>query len=223
MVSMWMAELAARSGLSVATIKYYLREGLLPPGEAAGATRARYDVTHVRRLRLIRALTEVAGLSLDTVRQVLEGIDSAGSWHQAVGSAHTRLAGSGDDGAGPTAASLARVDAMLARQGWELAPDHPNARVLARALDVLDGLDHPASDTLLDLYAAAMRPLAAHEVLAVRRVGSDRPGGSDEPPVEASVEAAVIGTLLQEPLLLAIRRIAQENISRELDEDEARS
>ncbi|MCE5290009.1 MAG: MerR family transcriptional regulator, partial [Nocardiaceae bacterium] len=59
---MWMAELAARSGLSVATIKYYLREGLLHPGEAVGQTRTRYDDSHVRRLRLIRALTDVANL-----------------------------------------------------------------------------------------------------------------------------------------------------------------
>ena len=59
---MWMAELATRSGLSVPTIKYYLREGLLPAGVATGATRAVYDETHVHRLRLIRALTDVAGI-----------------------------------------------------------------------------------------------------------------------------------------------------------------
>jgi hypothetical protein len=37
------------------------------------------------------------------------------------------------------------------------------------------------------------------------------------PDREASAEAAVVGTLLQEPVLLAVRRIAQENASRELD------
>lgn len=208
---MWMAELAARSGLSVATIKFYLREGLLPPGEATGATRSRYDESHVRRLRLIRALTEVAGLRLETVRQVLEGIDGAGSWHEAVGSAHTRLGAPLEDEAMASAASLARVDALMARQGWQLAAGHPQARLLARALDVLEDLGHPASDLLLDLYANAMRPIAAHEVLAVRELE-----GAD---VERSIEAAVIGTLLQEPLLLGIRRIAQENVSRELDEN----
>jgi DNA-binding transcriptional MerR regulator len=212
MYSMWMAELSARSGFSVATIKYYLREGLLHPGEATGATRTRYDESHVHRLRLIRALTEVAGLRLETVRQVLEGIDGARSWHEAVGSAHTRLGGPTDDDSPPSPASLSRVDALLARQGWQLAPGHPQARMLARALDALDGLDHPVGDTLLDLYAATMRPIAAHEVLAVR--------DPDVPEVERSVEAAVIGTLLQEPLLLGIRRIAQENVSRRLDEDE---
>lgn len=208
---MWMAELSARSGFSVATIKYYLREGLLHPGESTGATRTRYDDSHVRRLRLIRALTEVAGLRLETVRQVLAGIDDAESWHEAVGSAHTRLGVPAGADAAPSEAALARVDALLARQGWQLSPGHPQATMLARALDTLDGLGHPASDNLLDLYAAAMRPVAAYEVTSVRE--------SAGPDVERSVEAAVIGTLLQEPLLLGIRRIAQENVSRQLNQD----
>jgi len=205
MDSMWMAELATRSGLSVPTIKYYLREGLLASGTATGATRASYDEEHVRRLRLIRALTDVAGLRLETVRQVLGGIDGAGSWHDAVGSAHTRLGSPGTETAPPSDASTARVDALLERQGWQLGEDHPQAAVLARTLDALDELEHPVGDDLLDLYAAAMRPVAEHEVTSVR---------TDD--FEASIEAAVIGTLVQEPLLLAIRRIAQENVSRTL-------
>ena len=88
-----MSELADASGVSAATIKHYLREGLLPPGEAVGATKAQYDESHVRRLRLVRALTEVAGMRLDDVRRVLDAIDDEGlSWHEAIGSAHTRLA-----------------------------------------------------------------------------------------------------------------------------------
>jgi DNA-binding transcriptional MerR regulator len=200
---MWMAELASRSGVSVPTIKYYLREGLLPAGRATSATRAAYDESHVRRLRLIRALTDVAGLRLDTVRQVLDGIDGAGSWHDAVGSAHTRLGAAGTDTTAPTATSLSRVDALLERQDWELGASHPQAAVLARTLDVLDELEHPVGDDLLDLYAAAMKPVAEHEVSPVRSAD-----------IDAGVEAAVIGTLVQEPLLLAIRRIAQENASR---------
>jgi DNA-binding transcriptional MerR regulator len=203
---MWMAELAARSGLSVATIKYYLREGLLHPGEATGATRTRYDESHVRRLRLVRALTDVAGLRLETVRLVLDGIAGAQSWHEAVGSAHTRLAAASEDQAPATAASSERVDRFLDRQGWDLAPDSAQRQVLARALDALEGVGHPVSDELLNRYADAMRPVAAHEVASVR-----------SPDREASAEAAVVGTLLQEPVLLAVRRIAQENASRALE------
>lgn len=208
---MWMAELAQRSGLAVPTIKFYLRDGLLPAGIAVGATRASYDESHVRRLRLIRALTDIAGLRLETVKQVLDGIDHAESWHEAVGSAHTRLGSPGDETAPPTAASQARVRRMLEIQGWELTPDHPHALMLARALDALDSVGHPLSDGLLDLYAHGMRPLAAYEVMSVREAAG--------PDVEPTVEAVVIGTLLQEPVLLAIRRIAQENVSRMLEND----
>ena len=59
-----MAELAKRSGLSVATIKFYLREGLLPPGQRSNVNQAEYDEAHLERLRMIRALAKVARLPL---------------------------------------------------------------------------------------------------------------------------------------------------------------
>lgn len=195
--------LSEASGVPVATIKYYLREGLLHAGEATGATRTRYDESHVRRLRLIRSLTEVAGVRLDTVRDVLDGIGAADSWHEAVGSAHTRLAATGAPPA--SAEARARVGELLERQHWTLADDSPQRELLARSLDALAVLDHPVSDELLDLYADALRPVADHEVRSVL-----------SPDVEVSAEAAVVGTVLQEPVLLAVRRIAQENASREL-------
>lgn len=201
---MWMAELARRSGLSVATIKFYLREGLLDSGERAGATRSRYDESHLRRLRLIQALTDVGGLRLEAVRQVLAGIADASSPHDAIGAAHTRLAPPGDDHSPPSQAALDRVDSLLRRHGWELAPGHPQASVLASSLDALDGLGHRLSDEMLDAYASALGPVAELEVASVQRAD-----------LEATIESAVIGTVLQEPILLAIRRIAQENVSRD--------
>ena len=47
---MRIAELSRRSGVSVPTIKYYLREGLLAAGERTGPNQARYDEAHLRRL-----------------------------------------------------------------------------------------------------------------------------------------------------------------------------
>lgn len=199
MIPMWMAELSSRTGLSVPTIKFYLREGLLPAGEATGATRARYDDSHVRRLKLIRALTDVAHLRLDTVRVVLEGVENADSWHDAVGHAHTRLT---PEAAGPSSRSLERVDDLLARTGWKLSAASPHRGALAQALEALEGLDHPVSETLLDAYARALADVAAVELAGMSR---DR---------EAAAEHAVIGTLLLEPVILTLRRIAQENVSR---------
>lgn len=195
-----MAELADASGLSVATIKFYLREGLLPPGRTLSATRAEYDEAHVRRLRLVRALSEIAGLRLDDVHAVLAAVDDDTlSWHAAVGSAHSRLS---PGTAATSVHSRERVRALLNRHGWALSPQSPHAKVLAHALDSLDGLDHPAGDDLLDVYAAAAISIAEHEVAGVR--ADDR---------VAATEHVVVGTLLLEPVLLAIRRIAQENVS----------
>jgi DNA-binding transcriptional MerR regulator len=199
---MWMSELSDRSGLPVPTIKYYLREGLLHPGEAVGATRARYDDTHVRRLRLVRALSEVAGMRLEDVRRVLAAIDDDTlSWHEAIGSAHSRLTPPAADVGSD--AELPRVDALLARHGWELDDRSRYRATLAGALASLTDLGHPASDELLDVYADAADLVSSHEVASLQ----------EEDRAEAA-EHAVVSTLLLEPVLLTMRRIAQENASR---------
>ncbi len=200
---MWMSELSQRSGLPVATIKFYLRDGLLPPGEATGATRARYDDSHVRRLRLIRALVDVAGMRLDAVRAVLAAVDDdTVSMHEALGSAHTRLSENAG-AAPPSPESTTRVEALLKRSRWRVAPGSAHRQALARALDALASLDHEVSDALLDDYVAAMASVAEREVADVVADSSR----------ETATQRAVIGTLLLEPVLLAIRRMAQENAS----------
>lgn len=72
---MRLAELSAHSGVSTATIKYYLREGLLPPGRQLNATTAEYDEEHLRRLRLVRAMIQVGKVPVATVREVLGHVD----------------------------------------------------------------------------------------------------------------------------------------------------
>jgi len=37
---MRISELVERTGVPLATVKFYLRQGMLPPGEAVSATRA---------------------------------------------------------------------------------------------------------------------------------------------------------------------------------------
>lgn len=202
MIPMWMSELSQRSGLPVATIKFYLREGMLPPGTATGATRAHYDETHLRRLRLIRALVVVAALRLEDVRTILAAVDDESlTLHEVVGAAHTRL--SATDASSPASSEArARVDALVRRKRWRLATDSPHREALAKGLDALSSLDQPVSDDLLDEYAAAMGPIARREVGSV--VG--------EAPATAT-ERAVVGTVLLEPVLLTIRRMAHEHVS----------
>ncbi len=71
---MRISELSAQTGVTVPTIKYYLREELLPEGERSSATQAAYGEKHVERLRVIRALLD-AGVSIAETRRVLGALD----------------------------------------------------------------------------------------------------------------------------------------------------
>lgn len=198
---MRLAELSSRSGLPTPTIKYYLRVGLLAPGLTESTTWARYDENHLRRLRLVRALIDVAGLSLDDVRRVVQAVDASASEHQARGAAQWPLSAPLVEE--PSVASLEQVDSLLTRHGWELDPDSPHRRTLAAALDTLEELAFPASDEVLDAYAEALEPVAEVEVQRV---------ATETEPMEAA-ERLVVGTLLYEPVLLTLRRMAHEAIS----------
>lgn len=200
---MRMAELSERSGVPVATIKYYRREGLLPPGEATAANQARYGQEHVDRLRLVRALRDVAGLPVAAIREVVAAVDDpARSLHDAVGAAHRALDPGGDDVAED---ALARVDAVVERAGWQVSDTAPARHSLARALQALDTLDVPAGPEVLDRYVEAADRVAAGEVAATL----DAAGRSRE----AVVTSVVVGTLLFEPVLASLRRLAHEHHS----------
>jgi hypothetical protein len=95
---------------------------------------------------------------------------------------------------------------LLARHGWTLSPDSAQGDLLGQALDHLAGLDFETSHGLLDVYAAAATSIAESEV-----------GGVPADDRVVAAERVVVGTLLLEPVLLTIRRIAQENVSRRTD------
>lgn len=73
---MRMAQLSEATGVPVPTIKFYIRDGLLPRGESTARNQASYGPEHVARIRLIRALTGICGLPLEgTARKVMSSID----------------------------------------------------------------------------------------------------------------------------------------------------
>jgi DNA-binding transcriptional MerR regulator len=192
--------LSAASGVSVPTIKYYLREGLLPPGQPTSQTQARYGEQHLARLRLIRALVDVAGLSLAQVRDVVRRLDEpAESWHDVLGIAH------GAAVAGPAGVPATHVDdarALVAGFGWHVDAHTPALAQLQRATEALADAGLDAGPERLAVYARA-----AHDVAEAVLDGTPRTS-----PAEAG-RHVVLGTLLYEPLLLALRRLAHEDVS----------
>jgi DNA-binding transcriptional MerR regulator len=74
-------DLAQRSGIASGTIRFYQREGLIPPPEREGRV-AYYSEEHLHRLARIRAL-QAKGLPLSVVGDLLEREDAGedvGGW-----------------------------------------------------------------------------------------------------------------------------------------------
>lgn len=69
---MKMKELEARTGVGRETIRYYIREGLLPEPERPKTNVAIYSEEHVRRLELIRTLQRERFLPLGIIRRLIE-------------------------------------------------------------------------------------------------------------------------------------------------------
>ena len=85
---MRISELSRHTDVPVSTIKFYIREGLLPAGELSQRNQATYGETHLQRLDLIRSLRDVAGLSIEVVRKVIDNLEAAwGSNRDPVGTA----------------------------------------------------------------------------------------------------------------------------------------
>jgi len=71
-----LSELARRSGVPGATIKHYVREGLLPgPTLKTGRTMAYYNPALVSRVKAIKELQQKRFLPLSVIAQVLAGAD----------------------------------------------------------------------------------------------------------------------------------------------------
>ena len=64
-------ELAARAGVAVSTIKFYIREGLVPPPVKTARTSGYYGDAHLARLGLIRKLRDEHFLPVRVIKAVL--------------------------------------------------------------------------------------------------------------------------------------------------------
>lgn len=203
---MRIAELSRRSGVTIPTIKYYLREGLLPPGTPAGRNQAAYGERHLDRLRLIRALREVGGVSVAAAAGVLAALDDpAATGHELMGGAHHAvIRPAPHDPADPEwAQARADADRWVRELGWQVGPCAPALDQLAGVFAALRRL---GSADLLDglpRYAEAALRLAEHEV----------PAAAALPDPEAVLTRVVIGTVLGEALFAAVRLLAHEHVS----------
>ncbi|WP_405689125.1 MerR family transcriptional regulator [Streptomyces sp. NBC_00057] len=202
---MRIGELSRRSGVPVPTIKFYVREGLLPAGQLTSPNQASYDSGHERRLRLIRALLDVGGLSLAAIGDVLRAVeDPEQPVHKVLGVAAKRLTPLQGDEPGPELDDAREeVAELVERRGWRAEAHGPAGECLAGVIVALRRAGHGGFVELLDDYAAAAEPVARADLDYVgRRVAR-----------EDLVESVVVGTVLGEAMFSALRRLAHVDAS----------
>jgi len=165
---MLVSELAERADVSLATVKYYLREGLLPAGEITGPRRAEYGDAHLRRLRILVLLREVGGVPVTSLRQVADALDDETlRVHDVMTLIADVITAGPTMAADPTA--LDTVDAVLASIGWDdVRPESMDRLRLASLISLLNGPGSlGASVEVLSFYAGLADQLARAEVALV--------------------------------------------------------
>lgn len=204
---MKISELSRRSGVPISTIKYYLRDGLLPQGHATAANQAVYDEDHLCRLRLIRTLISVRQLSVSVTKEILSAVTHEGDLHQILGivinARPADLKAKERQSQQPAPPGTADALRLVAEMRWDVDED-------TCAIEELGGV----LDALADLGAGIdWRTLLPYAELADRmsKLDLEQLNGTSGPLEQA--ERAVVVSVLLEPALLALRRLAQEDKS----------
>jgi DNA-binding transcriptional MerR regulator len=201
------SEVCRLTGVSVSTMKYYLREGLVHGGERVESNQTAYDDTHVHRVKLVRALIDTGGLSIAATKQVLSTLDSDDT-----SLAHTFEVAQHALGVGGASSGTAEPDArdriieLAAEHRWKTTGENPGFEVAARALDAFSTIGFAPSREFLDAYASAAASIARADLMALTT--RTRP--------DLVAELMVVGTVLGDALIAGLRRLAQENETAEL-------
>jgi DNA-binding transcriptional MerR regulator len=198
------SQLSRRTDVPVGTIKYYLREHLLPPSKPTGRNQAEYGDEHVRRLLLIRALATLGDLDLSTIRKLLAVIDDesvplTGLYDAVHRHRPPTLSEPGPNEAPDVEQARAAVAQLVESRGWRIDGSTPSIERLAQVLAALVRMGCGQRIDFFVPYAEAAERLAAQQLALVVTAPTDR-------------AAAVVRTVLLESALAAIGQMAQEHL-----------
>ncbi len=190
------SELAERADVPVATVRHYLREGLLPEPVKTSRNMAYYPPEFVERIRLIKQLQEERFMPLRVIRDLLEREDAEPERLRAMIELEDRIL------AGALAGERERVPAEEVEARYEVPRE-----VLERMAEVSvlspDGEGYSPSD-----------------VRVIEAIGRFRAGGYDE-----SLGFTVYDTLRYkralEPLVAEEVRVLTERLAGDVDPDRA--
>ena len=196
-----MAELSRQTGVSVATIKYYLREGLVAPGQTTSVNQAYYNNSHIERIRLVRSMSKVAKLPLSTIGEVLKIVDGGDNLMAAMSETQNALVGeiSGEDENFSEVQHL--LDSEIEKRGWHVHKQSPAYRMALRALYELDNENLSAPVNHLADYMAAADKIGETDISTLSAASSD----------QDVVRSMAMGMALRAPLSDALILLAQQH------------
>ncbi|MGC5173089.1 MerR family transcriptional regulator [Microbacterium sp. DT81.1] len=197
---MKISQLSDATGIPLATIKMYLREGLLPQGEKSSPNQADYGDEHLRRLKLVHGLLRVGGLSVAAAREVVAAVESDRFLVDIFGVAQ-RAASSSVDADNVTPEAIAVVQTITA--GWHTDPRGPGQMLAAASIAAFEASGQRNAVRWYERYAEAARLIAEADLdlLDTRQTRAEK------------AETVVLGTVLGDTLLAGLRRSAQEDLS----------
>ncbi|GIF07015.1 MerR family transcriptional regulator [Actinoplanes siamensis] len=199
---MRISELARRADVPVPTIKFYLREGLLPPGTRTARNQALYDESHYQRLRMIRILTTVGDLDIGTVRGLLPLIDDPGiplpQVYAEVDRVQSATAQQPVELEGIDSAR-ADIHALTERLGWHEAATRSGRESLARVLTALRLLGFEVDIEFLLPFARAAETVVHAEVDLIH---------ADDPAIKGP---AIARSILFDVLISLMLRTARQD------------
>ncbi|MEA3549902.1 MULTISPECIES: MerR family transcriptional regulator [Pseudarthrobacter] len=195
---MQLHELSQRSGVTPASIKYYLREGLLPPGEAVHATRAEYSASHLERLELIQALRRIVGLNIGQIRGLVKMADDGVPRLDLLAAVQRVVLDLGNYTTVIGGEAAEATAAVVRLRGW---PDSPSdaRNALTAHLELMAGLKIAVSATVLEAYSKAMDDVAGIDIAA-----TTAPESTDR-----LILTAAVGMHMHSQLLLKLLALAQ--------------
>lgn len=191
---MKLSELAARTRTSTATLKFWIREGILPPGELRNQTTAVYGEGHVERIALVRTLREEFDLPIARIRALVVRIDDPGvSLLEIMEECQLIATGlrAGDAG------QDARVPRLLADVGW---PDATSVArdALSAALRDAEAVGVTFGRETLARYARMLAEFAREDIASIRTDGTR----------DAVARALLQGAAAQTRVLVALNQLA---------------
>lgn len=235
---MRLSDLAEATGVSAASIKYYRREGLLPPGRHVTATRQDYGRRHVERLQLIQVLRELLDAPIPRIARLTAILDDPQRpLLDALAEAQTIMLGTDSEEAPererPEHPSLAP---LLEQLGWPDVPSSPRA-ALDEVLHLIESWGVPTHIDLLSRYAEPIAQIAAVDLELMQRMpdpaaepttdpaadaaatteptadAEGRSAGEDQPSADAIVLRSVAGAIAYDRLLRGLRFLGHASLS----------